>query len=228
MKAQADDEKQRREKERNKLVHEQQLRAAAERDKKNLEEKLINLQNQMRAASERLRRTEETAEMFQEKSRVQEEEVLLTQHKAHTFQVEMERLRENVRDTEKEKEELERKMRHAEIFVTSLAEEREKKTYEADELKRELLSARVAESEAKQKLFDFISRSMSQTLSVDNRASNRSSPFNSTNTLGNSTASLVESDINSYDLFDDGIDTEMISRELERERLVVIYDFVEM
>lgn len=49
------------------------------------------------------RRTEETAEMYAEKSRVKEEEVMLTQHKAHTFQREMERLRENARETEKEK-----------------------------------------------------------------------------------------------------------------------------
>lgn len=212
MKAQAREEKQRRQIERNKLIREQQLRAAAEREKKSLEEKLLQLQQEMKVASDALRRTEEAAEMYLEKSRVQEEEVMLTQHKAAKFQLEMERLRENARETEKEKEELERKMRHAEIFVSTLAEEREKKAYEADELKRELVSARVAEREAKQKLYEFLSRSIIQN--TCDRSSG--SPFNSSSTLANSTPSIIDSDINSYDLLVDSSDTDL--RELERER----------
>lgn len=51
MKAQAKEEKQRRQIERNKLAREKQLREAAERDRAAMEQRLIKLQEEMRAAN---------------------------------------------------------------------------------------------------------------------------------------------------------------------------------
>lgn len=54
MKAQAKEEKQRRQVERNKLTREKQLREAAEREKAAMEQRLMQLQEEMRAANEAL------------------------------------------------------------------------------------------------------------------------------------------------------------------------------
>lgn len=54
MKAQAKEEKQRRQIERNKLAREKQLREAAERDKAAMEQRLFQLQDEMRNANEAL------------------------------------------------------------------------------------------------------------------------------------------------------------------------------
>lgn len=51
MKAQAKEEKQRRQVERNKLAREKQLREAAERDRAAMEQRLIQLQEEMRNAN---------------------------------------------------------------------------------------------------------------------------------------------------------------------------------
>lgn len=210
MKAQKEEEKQRRQIERAKLQRETQLREAAEQEKLMLEAKLIQLQEEMIAASESLRQTEEAAQMYAEKSRIKEEEVMLTQQLAQTYQQEMERMRENVKETEKEKEELERKMRYAEVYVMSLSEEKEKRTYEADELKKELICAKAAEREAKQDLVNFLSRSIAQC-SIDNILRH------SRSTLTESPP-IMDNELNSYDLIQE-TEMEEISREIERERV---------
>lgn len=209
MKAQKEEEKQRRAIERAKLQRETQLREAAEREKLILETKLIQLQEEMLSASESLRQTEEAAQMYAEKSRIKEEEIMLTQQLAQTYQQEVERMRENAKETEKEKEELERKMRYAEVYVMSLSEEKEKCTYEADELKKELICAKAAEREAKQDLVNFLSRSIAQC-SIDNILRN------SRSTLTESPP-ILDNDLNSYDLIQE-TEVEEISREIERER----------
>lgn len=211
MKAQAQEEKQRRQIERSKLLREIQLREAAEQEKLILEKKLIQLQEEMLSASESLKKTEETANMYAEKSRVKEEEVILTQQLAHRFQQEMERLREAAKETEKEKEELEKKMRYAEVYVMSLSEEKEKRAIEADELKKELITAKAAEREAKQDLVNFLSRSIAQC-SIDTILMNS----HSRSTLTESP--VLDTDINSYDLMHES-EMEQISREIERERV---------
>lgn len=210
MKSQKEEEKQRRQIERAKLQRETQLREAAEQEKLMLESKLIQLQEEMIAASESLRQTEEAAQMYAEKSRIKEEEVMLTQQLAQTYQQEMERMRENVKETEKEKEELERKMRYAEVYVMSLSEEKEKRTYEADELKKELICAKAAEREAKQDLVNFLSRSIAQC-SIDTILRN------SRSTLTESPP-IMDNELNSYDLIQE-TEMEEISREIERERV---------
>ena len=72
MKAQAKEEKCRRQIERNKLSREKQLREAAEREKAAMEQRLLHYQEEIRLANEALRRSEETADLLAEKSRVAE------------------------------------------------------------------------------------------------------------------------------------------------------------
>lgn len=108
------------------------------------------------------RRSEETAEIYAEKSRLKEEEAILTEHKAHTFKQEMDRLRESHIKTEKEKADLELKIRDAEFNVVHLTEEKEKRAAESDKLKNELLFARDRERDATKKLLNFLSRSVVQ------------------------------------------------------------------
>lgn len=56
---------------------------------------------------------------------------------------------------------LERKTREAEMLTARLVEESEKRAAEANNLKEELLRARAAEKQAKEKLLDFLSRTTS-------------------------------------------------------------------
>lgn len=61
---------------------------------------------------------------------------------------------------------LERKTREAEMLTAKLVEESERRAAEANKLKDELLRARAAEKQAKEKLLDFLSRGTSYTNSV--------------------------------------------------------------
>lgn len=101
MKAQAKEERQRRQIERSKFIREKNLREAAEKEKNELAKRLQRLQDEIRSASEALRRSEETKELYLEKSRLNEEQVQLTECKANKFKLEMDRLRENHLKTEK-------------------------------------------------------------------------------------------------------------------------------
>lgn len=74
----------------------------------------------------------------------------------------MDRLRESQIKTEKEKAELEKKIRDAEYSVVHLTEEKEKRAAEADKLKNELVFARDRERDATKKLLNFLSRSVAQ------------------------------------------------------------------
>lgn len=60
--------------------------------------------------------------------------------------------------TEEEKVSLERKTREAEQLTARLVDESERRATEANKLKEELLRARVAEKQAKEKLLEFLSR----------------------------------------------------------------------
>lgn len=74
----------------------------------------------------------------------------------------MDRLRESQLKTEKEKVELERKIRDAECSVIYLTEEKEQKTMEADKLKNELLFARDRERDATKQMLNVLSITMAQ------------------------------------------------------------------
>ncbi|XP_058054531.1 moesin/ezrin/radixin homolog 2 isoform X3 [Anopheles bellator] len=202
MKAQAKEEKQRRQVERNKLTREKQLRETAEREKAAMEQRLMQLQEEMRAANEALRRSEEAAELLAEKNRLAEEEAMLLSHKAQEVEQEISRMRMTARKTEEEKMYLERKTQEAELLTARMMEESRKRAFEADKLKNELIHARVAEKEAKEKLLNFLSRTSTESILIT-PSSSPESPMH---------------ELNSYDLLADG-DMEQLSLEIEKERV---------
>uniref|UniRef100_A0A182QM64 Moesin/ezrin/radixin homolog 1 n=2 Tax=Anopheles farauti TaxID=69004 RepID=A0A182QM64_9DIPT len=202
MKAQAKEEKQRRQVERNKLTREKQLREAAEREKAAMEQRLMQLQEEMRAANEALRRSEEAAELLAEKNRLAEEEAMLLSHKAQEVEQEISRMRMTARKTEEEKMYLERKTQEAELLTARMMEESRKRALEADKLKNELIHARVAEKEAKEKLLNFLSRTSTESILIT-PSSSPESPMH---------------EMHSYDLLADG-DMEQLSLEIEKERV---------
>ena len=68
--------------------------------------------------------------------------------------------------TEEEKVHLERKTREAELLTARLVDESERRAAEADRLKDELLKARLAEKQAKEKLLEFLSRNAYNNMTV--------------------------------------------------------------
>ena len=82
MKAQAKEEKLRRQIERSKLAREKQLREELERDKAHLEQRIIQYQEDLRIAKESLQQSEESADLLAEKSLLAEQEAMLLQRKA--------------------------------------------------------------------------------------------------------------------------------------------------
>ncbi|XP_012279987.1 merlin isoform X2 [Orussus abietinus] len=223
MKAQAKEEKSRRQIERNKLAREKQLREAAEREKAAMEQRLLQYQEEIRLANEALRRSEETADLLAEKSRVAEEEALLLSQKASEAEQEITRIRLNNMKTEEEKVHLERKTREAELLTERLVQESERRAAEAEKLKDELLRARIAEKEAKEKLLEFLSRNAytAAIAPVPNL-------FPSTQVLPSELqadlqtlqldAEPLPTDLTSYDLIADG-DVDQLSLEIEKERV---------
>lgn len=150
------------------------------------------------------RRSEDAAEIYAEKSRLNQEQVILTEHKAHTFKQEMDRLRETALKTEREKNDLEKKVRDTEYYVTVLTEEKDKRAAEADKLKKELMYARSAEREATQKLLGFLAHTVHNSQSGDSTIRSHS--------IADSTD--LDLDLNSYDLSGG----EDIEEEIEKER----------
>ncbi|CAB4070018.1 NF2 [Lepeophtheirus salmonis] len=160
MKAQAKEEKMRRQIERSKLLREKQLREEVEREKAALEQRLIQYQEEIRMSKEALQRSEESADLLAEKSVIAEQESALLHQKATEAETEVSRIKLSVIKTEEEKSLMENKARDAEMLVNRLAEEAERRKYEANELKKELEMARDAEKMAKDKLMNFLSSSV--------------------------------------------------------------------
>ncbi|KAH8298591.1 hypothetical protein KR018_002359 [Drosophila ironensis] len=156
MKAQAKEEKQRRQIERKKFMREKKLREKAEHERYELEKNFEHLQNEMRMASDALRRSEETKELYFEKSRVNEEQMQLTECKANHFKTEMDRLRERQMKIEREKQDLQKKIRDADFYVHQLTVENDKREAETEKLKKELICAKMAEREATARLLNFL------------------------------------------------------------------------
>ncbi|KPJ13018.1 Moesin/ezrin/radixin-like 2 [Papilio machaon] len=247
MKAQAKEEKQRRQIERNKLAREKQLREAAERERSAMEQRLLQYQEEIRLANDALRRSEETAELLAEKGRVAEEEASLLAQKAADVERENARLRLSNIKTEEEKVHLERKTREAEFLTARLVEESEKRAAEAARLRGELAAARLAEKTAKEKLINFLttsSTSSTASLPPGTKCSTvPSSLFPSTCSLpaelgegrgdgrGEVEVSCAggvtlhngapETDLNSYQLVPDDSDPHIhrLSLEIEKERV---------
>lgn len=195
------------------------------------------------------RRSEESADLLAEKSRVAEEEAMLLSQKAAEAEQEITRIRLSAMRTEEEKVcgvqhqillyvhfiicfqvTLERKTREAEILTARLVEESERRAAEANKLKEELLRARAAEKQAKEKLLDFLSRSTSYNTSVT------ASPISSVTNLYHTgplspqfgpdltvleppeTSVSPDLNLNSYDLIAHA-DADQLSLEIEKERV---------
>lgn len=180
--------------------------------------------------------------MLEQKNRLAEEEALLLSRKALEVEQEIARLKNYALKTEEEKLHLERKSREAETLTARMVEESQKRASEAERLKNELINARIAEKQAKEKLLTFLSRATMaaspppQTQIVSTQpaitpsvASTYSVPVHQLLTpdgfLSLSTQSLNETvqlydetiDMNSYELGENDISD--ISLEIERERI---------
>lgn len=168
MKAQAAEERQRRQAERAKLAKEKELREAAERERAELEQKLIECQEDARIAHQKLCQSEELAQLLIQRARVAEEEALLLSHKSREAEAELKRLTDTAIRTEEQK-------RDAQIHATKVAQQSDK---ESEFLRIELLKAKTAEKEAKEKLFQLLRAAAS--VPVDNSGVNNNGLNNNT------------------------------------------------
>ena len=162
MKAQAKEEKLRRQIERSKLAREKQLREEVEREKIALEQRLAQYQEEVRLARDALQRSEESAELLAEKSMVAEQEAMLLQQKASEAETEVQRIKLSVIKTEEERLHMEKRVGETELIVHRMVEEAERRQQEAERLRLEVQQAREAEKEAKTKLIDFLNISVSE------------------------------------------------------------------
>jgi len=162
MKAQAKEEKLRRQIERSKLTREKQLREEVEREKVALEQRLAQYQEEVRLARDALQRSEESAELLAEKSMVAEQEAMLLQQKASEAETEVQRIKLSVIKTEEERLHMEKRVGETELIVHRMVEEAERRQQEAERLRLEVSQAREAEKDAKNKLIDFLNISVSE------------------------------------------------------------------
>lgn len=151
MKAQARDERIRRQLERSKLAREKLLREEAEKEKLALEQQLAQFQEETRLAQDALRRAEETAELLAEKARLAEEEAMLLSQKAAESEAEIQRIKINAIRSEEEKMQMERKASEAELLATSMVEESERRAKETAALREQLIRSRLSDKELKDK-----------------------------------------------------------------------------
>lgn len=227
MKAQAKEEKLRRQMERNKLTREKQLREEVEKEKAELEQRLLHYQEEARVAHDALRRSEETAELLAEKSRVAEEEAMLLTQKAAEAEAEIQRIKISAIKTEEEKIMMERKAREAEQLAARMIEESERRAQEAHQLKGELFQARLAEKQAKEKLLG-IFRSPYDVQPYENSVVVSDVPTIATGSLpagldqssfGLDTSSLLHSPVSMSCDFTTDSDMAQLSKEIEKERV---------
>jgi len=162
MKAQAKEEKLRRQIERSKLAREKQLREEVEREKAALEWRVGQYQEEVRLAKEALQRSEESAELLAEKAMVAEQEAMLLQQKASEADAEVQRVRLAVIKTEEERHAMERKAGDTELMVHRMVEEAERRQQEAERLRTEVKQAREDEKMAKNKLIEFLNISVTE------------------------------------------------------------------
>ncbi|KAL5017365.1 hypothetical protein ScPMuIL_006954 [Solemya velum] len=154
MKAQARDERTRKQTDRSRLTKEKQLKEEAILEKREWEKKFLQLQEDFRGAQDALKRSEETAELLAEKAKIAEEEASLLKQKASEAEAEMRRIKISAIRTEEEKRLMEVKAREAEMIAATLLEESEQRLKEAEQLKEELIRARMSEKAAKDKLME--------------------------------------------------------------------------
>jgi len=176
MKAQAKEEKLRRQIERSKLAREKQLREEVEAEKAALEYRVGQYQEEVRLAKEALQRSEESAELLAEKAMVAEQEALLLQQKASEAEAEVQRVKLAVIKTEEERQAMERKAGDTELMVHRMVEEAERRQQEAERLRTEVKQARESEKEAKNKLIEFLNISVTEMKTSPTTAQHAAQP----------------------------------------------------
>uniref|UniRef100_UPI003AABC4E9 NF2, moesin-ezrin-radixin like (MERLIN) tumor suppressor a isoform X6 n=1 Tax=Centroberyx gerrardi TaxID=166262 RepID=UPI003AABC4E9 len=160
MKAQAREERARKQVERQRLEREKQLREEAERARDELERRLMHLQDEAHMANEALLRSEQTADLLAEKAQIAEEEAKLLAQKAAEAETEMQRIKVTAIRGQEERRLMEQKMLEAEMLALKMAEESERRTKEAEQLKQDLQEARESERRAKHKLLEITSKAV--------------------------------------------------------------------
>ncbi|XP_061750098.1 gelsolin-like isoform X2 [Nerophis ophidion] len=110
MKAQAKEERARKQVERRRLQQEKQLREEAERARDDLERRLMQLQDQAHTANQALLRSEQTADLLAEKAQVAEEEAKLLAQKAAEAETETQRVKVTAMRGQEERRLMEQKM----------------------------------------------------------------------------------------------------------------------
>nr|XP_042904827.1 merlin-like [Parasteatoda tepidariorum] len=211
MKAQAKEERDRRQIERNKLALEKQLREEVEKEKADLQQRMIHVQEEARVALEALRRSEETAELLAEKARIVEEEAMLLTRKASDPKAEIRRIKFSAIKTEEEKKLMEIKVHEAELLVTKMVQESEHKAQEAEKLKVELIKAQLSEKNAKEKLQEISMVNYSRPY-LPNMLDTVPRQYSVLHTENN-----VSSDTVNYDLIQD-LEIEELTQEFEKEK----------
>lgn len=154
MKTNAREEKIRKQMDRARLAKEKQLKEEALREKEELEKRLMMLQDEVRAAQESLRRSEETTELLAEKAHIAEEEAILLAQKASETESEIHRMKLKEMKNEEERMVMEYRAREAEMIATKILEDSERRAREAEQLKIDLVQAKMAEQSAKEKLME--------------------------------------------------------------------------
>ncbi|XP_068594884.1 NF2, moesin-ezrin-radixin like (MERLIN) tumor suppressor a [Brachionichthys hirsutus] len=163
MKAQAREERARKQVERQHLQREKQLREEAERARDQLERRLMHLQDEAHMANEALLLSEQTADLLAEKAQIAEEEAKLLAQKAAETQTEMQRIKVTAIRGQEERRLMEQKMLETEMLALKMAEESERRVKEAEQLKQDLQEAKESERRAKNKLVEITSRPVCTT-----------------------------------------------------------------
>lgn len=216
MKAQAREEKHRKQIERSRYTKEKQLKEEALRDKEELERRLSQLQDDVRIAQEALQRSEDTAELLAEKARIAEEEASLLSQKANEAENEKNRIRLSARKTEEEKISMELRARDAEFIAKTLIEDSNQRAREAEMLREELRQAKLEERLAKEKLLEITRGSMvyPEFFAIPNLSSDLTSRLTLTTDLGpNESSTEANCDLLAT------TDMAQLSLEIEKERV---------
>ncbi|XP_075685975.1 merlin isoform X3 [Rhinoderma darwinii] len=208
MKAQGREEKARKQMERQRLAREKQLREEAERTRDEFERRLLQLKEEAQMANDALMRSEETADLLAEKAQITEEEAKLLAQKAAEAEQEMQRIKATAIRGEEEKRLMEQKVLETEMLALKMAEESERRSKEAEQLKQDLQEARESERRAKQKLLEITSKTAY------------------TQAAGTSSSSVPPVDVPSFSMLGDSLpydfkDTDMkrLSMEIEKEKV---------
>ncbi|XP_070572381.1 merlin-like [Ptychodera flava] len=214
MKAQAREEKARKQIERNKLAREKHLREIAEREKEEMERQLRHFREEARLSNEALLRSQETAELLAEKANIAEEEALLLAKKAAEADQEIQRISLQAIKSEEEKRMMELKALDAELVANKIAEDSDRRSMEAEQLKEELIRAKEAEKNAKDKLIELSKNTWSAPPMYQYPSQEISHDLSDLHL----DADLSASSETSCDLIPDG-DVEQLSLEIEKERV---------